>query len=229
MDAQIQEPEKCTQKILVVDDSLTVRKGLTGILKNAGFVTCEAENGKDAIEALERQPGVDLILMDLLMPEMDGIEACRIIKSKKTDTFIPILMQTTKDQTHDTVKGLDAGADDYISKKAAPEELVARVKAGLRIKYFHDELKKTHHQLEEAGKVLASIHTVTQIADTVGTSLETIRTAASKTGASDEIISKVDSIWNTINEMLNKVSDSYSSYTANCDEFISGNETVEEF
>ncbi len=213
MSFQNRELEISRQKVLIVDDSNTVRKGLTNILGNAGFVTCEAVNGKDAIKMLEENPDIDLILMDILMPEMDGYDACRIIKSKTRDKFIPIVMQTSFDKTEDTVKGLNAGADDYISKKAKPEELVARVKAGLRIKYFHDELRKTHLQLEEAGKVLASVHTVTQIADTVSHHLKSIRMSAVGTDIASEITSEVDCIWGAINEMMGKVSESYNSYS----------------
>lgn len=115
-------------KILVVDDNqkitTMIRRGLTF----EGYEVAVANNGRDCLmNVLENQP--DLIILDVMMPNMDGLEVCRRLRK---DGNIPILMVTARDSVTDRVKGLETGADDYLIKPFAFEELVARVKALLR-------------------------------------------------------------------------------------------------
>ncbi|MFP7366519.1 response regulator transcription factor [Corynebacterium callunae] len=116
-------------KILVVDDEQAVRESLRRSLTFNGYNVVLAEDGIQALEVIEReQPG--LIILDVMMPRMDGLEVCRHLRSDGDDR--PILVLTARDNVSDRVGGLDAGADDYLSKPFALEELLARVRSLVR-------------------------------------------------------------------------------------------------
>ena len=116
-------------RLLVVDDDQDVRDSLRRALGYAGYAVATADNGADALKAVAKTP-VDLIIMDVLMPKLDGLEACRALRDRGDDT--PVLVLTARDAIDDRVDGLDAGADDYLVKPFALRELVARVNALLR-------------------------------------------------------------------------------------------------
>lgn len=114
--------------VLIVDDEKDIRE-LVGIyLKNEGYMVYKATNGKEALDCIEDM-NIDLAVLDVMMPDMDGIALCMKIREKSN---IPIIMLSAKDQDMDKVIGLSAGADDYLAKPFNPVELVARVKAQLR-------------------------------------------------------------------------------------------------
>lgn len=115
-------------KILIVDDDPHIREVLRFALKKAGFETCEAENGAAALARYaEARP--DLVVLDILMPEMDGTEVCRRIRQRSAT---PIVFLSSKDDEVDRILGLELGGDDYVTKPFSPRELVARVRAVLR-------------------------------------------------------------------------------------------------
>ncbi|WP_028776559.1 response regulator transcription factor [Shimazuella kribbensis] len=114
--------------ILIVEDDLHIRKMIAFYLKKEGFVVVESDNGSHALTIINSQ-AIDLVVLDIMLPEKDGWEVCRGIRRHR-DT--PILMVTAKRETNQRIKGLEMGADDYISKPFDPLELVARVKALLR-------------------------------------------------------------------------------------------------
>lgn len=114
--------------ILIVEDDLHIRKMIAFYLKKEGFDIVESDNGQHALATINSQ-SIDLVVLDIMLPEKDGWEVCREIR-KHRDT--PILMVTAKRETDQRIKGLEIGADDYISKPFDPLELVARVKALLR-------------------------------------------------------------------------------------------------
>jgi two-component system, OmpR family, response regulator MprA len=116
-------------RLLVVDDDPDVRDSLRRALGYAGYAVATASNGADALTSVARSP-VDLIIMDLLMPMLDGFAACRALRDRGNDT--PILVLTAKDAIDDRVEGLESGADDYLVKPFALRELLARVRALLR-------------------------------------------------------------------------------------------------
>lgn len=117
-------------KILVVDDEAPIRELVRFNLEKAGYTVCEADNGLDALRMVQEKP--DLIVLDLMLPEMDGLEVCRMIKGTRQTSGIPVIMLTARDDEFDKVVGLELGADDYMTKPFSPRELVARVKAVLR-------------------------------------------------------------------------------------------------
>ena len=116
------------QKVLVVDDDAHIRDVVSFALRREGFDTLEASTGQAAIEKFEaEQP--DLIVLDVLMPEGDGIAVCKQIRQS---SIAPIIFLSSKDAEADRIKGLDIGGDDYVTKPFSVRELIARVKAALR-------------------------------------------------------------------------------------------------
>ena len=117
-------------KILVVDDERAVRDSLRRALELEGYEIDLAENGGQALDRLDSEPEPDALVLDVLMPGVDGLEVCRTLRRK--GSRLPVLMLTARTQVEDRVEGLDAGADDYLTKPFALEELLARVRALLR-------------------------------------------------------------------------------------------------
>lgn len=117
--------------ILIVDDEPSICELLAFNLNKAGYPTIQADNGYTALE-LAKTAKPDLIVLDLMLPGIDGIEVCRILKGQQHTAGIPIIMLTAKNDEIDKIIGLELGADDYMTKPFSPRELVARVKAVLR-------------------------------------------------------------------------------------------------
>ena len=117
------------QRILVVDDEREIRRLVASYLTDDGFDVEELENGRQVLDRLARQPAVDLILLDVRMPELDGIETLRELR-RFSD--VHVIMLTAAVEETDRLIGLSVGADDYVTKPFSPREVVARVKAVLR-------------------------------------------------------------------------------------------------
>jgi DNA-binding response OmpR family regulator len=115
-------------RILTVEDDERIRTAVKMALEDEGWSVEETANGEDALEAFTREPA-DVVLIDIMLPGMDGFEVCRSIR-RSSD--VPIVMVTARADTHDVVAGLEAGADDYLTKPFAPKELSARIRALLR-------------------------------------------------------------------------------------------------
>ncbi len=136
------------KNILVVDDEPVNLKILKAMLVPEGYNVIEAESGIQALEVLDRLLP-DIILLDVMMPGMDGFELCRNIKGQKDKRMIPILMVTAlQDKVH-RQEAMEAGADDFLSKPIDRVELLIRVKSLLRIKMYSDELIRSYRELEE--------------------------------------------------------------------------------
>lgn len=116
------------KKVLVVDDERSIVEILTLNLKNEGYTVCEAYDGEEAVRKAESEKP-DLILLDVMLPNMDGFSVCKKIREKSS---VPILMITAREEEVDKVLGLELGADDYITKPFSVRELLARVKANMR-------------------------------------------------------------------------------------------------
>ena len=119
------------KKILVADDEPDVLQLVSMNLKNAGFNVLKAEDGMSALtQARETLPA--LIVLDLMLPEMSGLEVCKVLKKENATAHIPIIMLTAKAEEVDRIVGLELGADDYLTKPFSPRELVLRVKSVMR-------------------------------------------------------------------------------------------------
>jgi diguanylate cyclase (GGDEF)-like protein len=138
--------ESTHRRILIVDDHEDNVEVIRARLEARGY---QIESASDGVEALERvrQSPPDLILLDVMMPRIDGMEVARRIKADESLPFIPIIMQTALDTVQHKVEGLDAGADDYVTKPINFAELEARVKSMLRIKVLQDELAGANETL----------------------------------------------------------------------------------
>lgn len=116
-------------KILVVDDESRIRKIIRDFLVREGYVVCEAEDGEAALDIFCSNNDIDLIIMDVMMPKMDGWQLCKEVRKLSK---VPILMLTAKSEEQDELKGFELGVDEYISKPFSPKILTARVNALLR-------------------------------------------------------------------------------------------------
>src|SRR2546422_10033964 len=142
-------PEMTTPaKILVVDDTPQNVKLLADLLAVKGYAVVTASSGAQALEKVgKEQP--DLVLLDVVMPEMSGYEVCRQIRDSPVTAMLPVVMVTALDPMQERVKGIDAGADDFLTKPINQAELLARVRSLLRIKQLHDELTEWNRTLEQ--------------------------------------------------------------------------------
>ncbi|MCI0515958.1 diguanylate cyclase [candidate division KSB1 bacterium] len=136
-------------KILVVDDVPVNIKLQRTYLTAVGYEVVAAKDGVEALEQVKvEQP--DLILLDVMMPKMNGFQVCQKLKNSDDTRFIPIIMVTALNELEDKIKGIEAGADDFICKPYNKLELLARVKSLLRIKHLHDQLEEKLKELEVA-------------------------------------------------------------------------------
>ena len=134
-------------KVLIVDDAPDLVIIAACVLKADGHEVLAAGNGKEALElSLAQRP--DVILLDVMMPGMDGIEVCRRLKADPQLRSIPVILVTAKTADDDVVRGLDAGADDYIAKPFRKEILAARVRSAARVKQGHDAVCRINEQLQ---------------------------------------------------------------------------------
>lgn len=148
-----------TPLILIVDDDLSGLDILQARLSAQHYDFIGATDGEMAIDMVEeRKP--DLILLDVIMPKIDGIEVCKRVKSNPELPFIPIIMVTAKTDSRDIVAGLEAGADEYLTKPYNHSALVARVKSMLRIKSLHDQVLDQSAQLERQLKTATTIQSL---------------------------------------------------------------------
>jgi class 3 adenylate cyclase/CheY-like chemotaxis protein len=131
---------------LIVDDNEHNRAIIAARLGAQGYSTTEACDGVEALEAAPREKP-DLILLDVTMPRMDGLEVCRRLKGDSSLGFVPVILVTARSDTKDVVAGLEAGADEYLTKPIDQPALVARVRSMLRIKELHDRAKQQADEL----------------------------------------------------------------------------------
>ncbi|MCE9616700.1 MAG: response regulator transcription factor [Lentisphaerae bacterium] len=143
-------------RILIIDDDEEIQDLAKATLEPEGYVITTASNGKLGLRALSTDAAPDLILLDLMMPEMDGLDVCRQIKADEARQRIPIIMLSAKDHEADIVSGLELGADDYITKPFSTRVLVARIHAVLRRRgrpaLASDEPVKAHGLTIHAGR-----------------------------------------------------------------------------
>ena len=141
-------------RILVVDDQSMSRKLLTDLLTANDYVVTEASGGREALAIIRDDPP-DLVLLDVLMPDLDGYEVCAAIRDEPAGKVLPIVMVTALDETKERIRGLEAGADDFLSKPINRPELIARVKSLLRIKSLYDLVQSQADELATLNTGLA--------------------------------------------------------------------------
>ncbi len=178
------------KKILVVDDELINRKVLEGLLKSFGFDCVTAESGKAALAMLDVT--FDLILLDIMMPDMDGFTVARAVRANATFADLPIVMVTALTAKEDRLKAVESGANDFVAKPIDATELRVRMNSLLRMKAYHDEVKgyQAHLELMVAEKTrtlreaLADLEMARQA--TLSAHIETIQKLSSAAEYKDE-------------------------------------------
>lgn len=142
------EAPQAPPRVLIADDDRITREFVGGLLRGNGMQVELADNGKQALDRVS-EGGVDIVLLDILMPGLDGIDCCRLIKSMKLPTFVPVILLTAKSDPDSRVEGLRIGADDYVCKPFDQRELLARIHGMLRIKKMHDDVSEARARLEK--------------------------------------------------------------------------------
>ena len=162
-------------RVLVADDDGHIREVVRYALEKAGYAVVEAKDGREALQACAANQ-FDAVVLDIVMPEQDGLEVCRQLRSGKARSNVPILFLSSRDEELDKIIGLELGADDYVTKPFSPRELVSRVKALLRraspvaepapqgelLKHKELQIDPERHHVSWAGKEL--VLTVTEFA-----------------------------------------------------------------
>ncbi len=141
-------PEEKPPLVLVADDDRVTREYVGGLLRGNGMRVETVQNGKEALDRIGKG-GIDVALLDIMMPVLDGIDACRLIKGLTQDSFLPVILVTAKTDTESRVAGLRIGADDYVCKPFDERELLARVYGMLRIKKSHEDVQVAKARLEQ--------------------------------------------------------------------------------
>src|SRR5258706_3165705 len=137
-----------TARILVVDDQRSNVEMLAGVLKARGYTVHTALDGQEALDQV-RELHPDLVVADILMPKVDGYDLCRRLRAAPETALLPVILITSLDAQGERIKGLEVGADDFLSKPINWEELFARVRSLLRVKALQDELKDVNEKLAE--------------------------------------------------------------------------------
>ena len=136
-------------KVLIADDSIVSRHLLQVSLRKWGYEVTVACDGAEALQILEREDAPALIILDWMMPGMTGLEVCRRIRARGSEPYIYILLLTSKSQKEDLIEGMDAGADDYITKPFDQNELQVRLRAGIRLVDLQAQLLSAREALRE--------------------------------------------------------------------------------
>ena len=137
---------KSSERILVVDDTAANVKLLDDLLAFQGYEIETASSGDEALAAIHRRMP-DLVLLDVLMPGMSGYDVCRAIRAEPAIAMLPVVMVTTLDDRDERVRGIESGADDFLSRPVNPPELLARVRSLLRIRRLHETVQRQKEQL----------------------------------------------------------------------------------
>lgn len=134
------------KNILIVDDDITLRTALIRYLQNRGYFVQEADSGAQALALFEQNPP-DVVVSDVIMPEMDGLEFCRRLRATRSGQLVPFIFLSSRKDVDDRVQGHQMGADDYLVKPFDPKELVAKIEAQLeRSRRIHSEIIRLMQQ-----------------------------------------------------------------------------------
>ena len=145
--------QQALQHILVVDDVEKNARLLADVLAAKGYRTSKAASGEEALSAIRAEPP-DLVLLDVMMPGLDGYAVCRAIRADERTAMLPVVLVTALDPAQERLKGLEAGADDFLNKPVNQAELMARVRSLLRIKAYHDEVQRQRAELAQWNRTL---------------------------------------------------------------------------
>lgn len=140
-------------RVLLADDDAMIRNTLRQLLETCGYVVLLADDGQEALDKA-RTLSPDVVLLDIMMPKLDGLDVCRRLKSDPATASIPVLILTALAEHEDLIKGVAAGADEFLSKPIDREELTLRVRNAAYRKYLYDELERKYGEL----KAMSDLH-----------------------------------------------------------------------
>lgn len=161
------------ERILVVDDEEGIARMIQVLLESRGFSTVVAHSGEEALGFLDSRP-VDLVLLDIMMPGLDGHQVLKVIKKDERLRHLPVLLVTAKDAVRDKVEGLRLGADDYITKPFNNEELLARIRVHLRISQMSRELLQRNQELSALNAIAAVVNQSLDLDRTLNDALDRV-------------------------------------------------------
>ena len=144
------------ENILIIEDEEPIRELIKLNLALVGYNTLEARDGSEGLDIIGSEK-IDLVLLDIMLPKLDGFAVCERLKKDNETKSIPIIMLTALKDLKDKIKSLEVGADDFISKPFENVELLARVKSLLKLKEYHDELERKSLELEKKNQSLIII------------------------------------------------------------------------
>ncbi len=153
----VEDNEKQPAKVLVVDDNEQNLELLVAYLEDIDCRIVTATAGQEALDVI-KQGGIDLVLLDVMMPKMSGFEVCRRLKNDPGTSHIPIIMVTALNELGDIERAIDSGTDDFLSKPVNKWELVTRVRTMLKLKHLTDQLERTLAYLNEIESQVSSNH-----------------------------------------------------------------------
>ncbi|MGF1776316.1 SpoIIE family protein phosphatase [Vibrio nomapromontoriensis] len=136
--------------ILLVEDNKTTQILMSSLLRKRGYDVTVASHGYEALDALNKSEHIQFVLSDWVMPKMDGVQLCKELKSTNYNRYIFFVLLSSQDDQDSIISGIDAGADDFVAKNTAIDELDARIRAGFRNLGLHNELLQKNHQLDSA-------------------------------------------------------------------------------
>lgn len=149
------------KKILVVDDDMTLRMALTRYLEKRGYQVQDVGSALEALRSFEQDPP-DLVVSDVMMPEMDGFEFCRRLRSTRSGQLVPFIFLSSRSELEDRVQGHSIGADDYLIKPFEPRELLAKIESQLeRSRRIHTEIVRLLQKTETNGLSRVEVQTAT--------------------------------------------------------------------
>lgn len=191
------------QRILIIDDLPENVFMLQDRLENEGYEVITAYDGKSGVaKAISDMP--DLILLDVMMPELNGIEVCKLLKSEKATSDIPVIMVTAKSSGEGVREGLEAGAFDYIKKPFEKVELLARINSALKVGEAHKQIVEAEKRSTFAETVVTTNHKIKQPLTLMSLSSAAIKRELNKESISkDAILNRLTYIENAINEITN--------------------------
>jgi len=192
-------------KILVVDDEMVNRELLKELLKqNKEYKIIEADSGKEALKLVKKEMP-DIILLDVMMPEMDGFGVCKKLKENKAYRAIPVLFITAMEKVKDKVKGFEIGAADYITKPINTDEVKARVKAHLRIKNAEDERLQAQQMETVKNMIVTYNHEMNQPLTVIMGYVDLLKDEVSGDNEKEELLKTIKEQATRVVKILDKI------------------------
>lgn len=179
--------------ILVVDDDPGLLRMLQVTLERQGFVVAVAPSGQAALQVAAAE-SVSLVLLDIMMPDMDGLEVCRILKGDPATRHIPVILLTARDSVEDKVHGLEIGADDFVTKPYSVEELVARIRVQLRVREMSRQLFRRNRELLELYKSITQVTASLDLSETLSTIVKSAVAATEAASSNIALFNEADQV-----------------------------------